>query len=49
MTAAVKADTSQGKNFWRVIVGPAASTTDRAALVAKVKGLGYPDAYTVSK
>lgn len=49
MTAAVKADTSQGKSFWRVIVGPAASLADRNALVAKVKGLGYPDAYPVSK
>ncbi|HQY44749.1 MAG TPA: SPOR domain-containing protein [Paracoccaceae bacterium] len=49
MTATVKADTSQGKSFWRVIVGPAASVADRAALVAKVKGLGYPDAYPVSK
>ncbi len=49
MTAAVKADTSQGKSFWRVIVGPAASIADRKALVAKVKGLGYPDAYPVSK
>lgn len=49
MTATVKADTSQGKSFWRVIVGPAASAADRTALVAKVKGLGYPDAYPVSK
>lgn len=49
MTAAVKADKSQGKAFWRVIVGPAATLADRNALVAKVKGLGYPDAYPVSK
>lgn len=49
MTAAVKADKSQGKSFWRVIVGPAATLADRNALVAKVKGLGYPDAYPVSK
>lgn len=47
--AAVKADQSNGKSFWRVIVGPAASEADRAASAAKVKGLGYPDAYPVSK
>ena len=49
LTAAVKADTSQGKTFWRVIVGPAASAADRDAFAAKVKGLGYPDAYPVSR
>lgn len=49
MTAAVKADQSQGKSFWRVIVGPAATEADRNALAAKVKALGYPDAYPVSK
>lgn len=49
MAAAVKADTSQGKTFWRVIVGPAATAAERDAFAAKVKGLGYPDAYPVSK
>lgn len=49
MSAEVKAGTSQGKTIWRVIVGPAATEADRNALVAKVKGLGYPDAYPVSK
>lgn len=49
MSAEVKADTSQGKTIWRVIVGPAATEADRNALTAKVKGLGYPDAYPVSK
>lgn len=49
LTAEVKADQSNGKSFWRVIVGPAASEADRAAFAAKVKGLGYPDAYPVSK
>lgn len=49
MTAAVKADQSGGKSFWRVIVGPAANEGARGALASKVKGLGYPDAYAVSK
>ncbi len=49
MSATVKPDKSQGKAFWRVIVGPAATEADRNALAAKVKALGYPDAYAVSK
>lgn len=49
MSAEVKADTSQGKTIWRVVVGPAATEADRNALAAKVKALGYPDAYPVSK
>lgn len=48
MTATVRADTSNGKSYWRVIVGPAASVAERDALVARVKGVGYPDAYPVS-
>jgi rare lipoprotein A len=49
MTATVKSDQSQGKIFWRVIVGPAASVAERDALASRVKGIGYPDAYPVSK
>lgn len=48
MAATVRADQSNGKTYWRVIVGPAASTAERDALVARVKGIGYPDAYPVS-
>jgi cell division septation protein DedD len=47
MTATVKTDASNGKTFWRVIVGPAASVAERDALAARVKGIGYPDAYPV--
>lgn len=39
---------SQGKVFWRVIVGPATSTGERAEVLARVKGLGYADAYFVT-
>jgi cell division protein FtsN len=49
MKASVKSDTSQGKTFWRVIIGPVATVAERDALAAKVKALGYPDAYPVSK
>ncbi|WP_413875152.1 SPOR domain-containing protein [Albidovulum sp.] len=48
MGAAVRPDQSNGKTYWRVIVGPAASVAERDALVARVKGIGYPDAYPVS-
>lgn len=48
MTAKVAPDQSNGKTYWRVIVGPATSVADRDALATKVKGLGYPDAYPVS-
>lgn len=40
--------TSQGRTFWRVIVGPAASTAERADLLAKVKAQGFTDAYAVT-
>lgn len=39
---------SRGKPFWRVIVGPAGSTGERATLLKKIKGLGYTDAYFVT-
>ncbi len=44
----VKAQTSNGRAFWRVIVGPAPSTSDRAAILSTVKGLGFSDAYFVT-
>ncbi|NHX27824.1 SPOR domain-containing protein, partial [Escherichia coli] len=40
--------TSQGKPFWRVIVGPATSADERNALFEKIKDLGYNDAYFVT-
>ncbi|WP_372838876.1 SPOR domain-containing protein [Phaeovulum sp.] len=46
--ALIKTGTSHGKTFWRVIAGPAASAAERAPLLAKVKSLGYTDAYAVS-
>ena len=49
MTATIIPDESQGKTYWRVIVGPAASVAERNALASRVKGIGYPDAYPVNK
>lgn len=48
MVATVKPDQSNGKTYWRVIVGPAGTETERDSLAAKVKGIGYPDAYPVA-
>lgn len=39
---------SVGKVFWRVIVGPATTAQDRAAVLAQVKDLGFSDAYFVT-
>jgi len=50
--AGLAADTttqeSQGKTFYRVIVGPAQTETARAAALETVRGLGFADAYFVS-
>ncbi len=49
MTATVRSDQSQGKKFWRVVIGPVASVAERDGIAARVKAIGYPDAYPVSK
>lgn len=48
MSATVLAQNSQGKPFWRVIVGPSPTADDRAAILAKVQALGFSDAYFVT-
>jgi cell division septation protein DedD len=49
IAATIKREESQGKVFWRVLAGPAANAAGRKALQDKAKGLGYPDAYFVSR
>lgn len=44
----VLAQESQGNAFWRVIVGPSPNADDRAAVLAKVKAMGFEDAYFVT-
>ena len=39
---------SKGKTFWRVIVGPAQSASDRTDLLKKIKAKGFGDAYAVT-
>ncbi len=39
---------SNGKQFWRVVVGPARNKSERSALLKKVKETGFSDAYAVT-
>ncbi len=39
---------SSGRDFWRVVVGPAANSTERARLLATVREQGFTDAYFVT-
>ncbi len=48
MVPSVKKQTSKGKTFWRVIVGPATSSSERSVLLDKIKGIGFEDAYAVT-
>ena len=48
MVPTIKPGETSGKSFWRVVVGPAATSADRAALLAKIKELGFNDAYFVT-
>jgi len=48
MLPTVYEQSSNGKPFWRVVVGPAKSKTERTALLKQIKGTGFSDAYAVS-
>jgi cell division septation protein DedD len=48
MIPTVLAQTSKGKPFWRVIVGPAQNKSERTELLKKVKDTGFSDAYAVT-
>lgn len=48
MVPTVKKQSSQGKTFWRVIVGPATTLFERGTLLRKIKGVGFSDAYPVT-
>ncbi|WP_375572866.1 SPOR domain-containing protein [Seohaeicola saemankumensis] len=47
MVPEVRQQTSQGKTFWRVLVGPAGSAAERSTLLGKIKEEGFTDAYAV--
>ncbi|RVT86932.1 SPOR domain-containing protein [Rhodobacteraceae bacterium CCMM004] len=47
LSARVTEQTSRGKTFWRVVVGPAATAAERRRALDKVKDMGFTDAYFV--
>ncbi|MEC7762344.1 MAG: SPOR domain-containing protein [Pseudomonadota bacterium] len=48
MVPTIKPGKMSGKDFWRVIVGPAGTNAERAQLLKKIKELGFNDAYYVT-
>lgn len=48
MIPTVRAQKSSGKAYWRVVVGPAQTKSERSALLGKVKEAGFSDAYAVT-
>jgi hypothetical protein len=47
LKAQLKKQTSKGKTFWRVIVGPAKTAAERTSNLKKIKAKGFGDAYAV--
>ncbi|MGR3760089.1 SPOR domain-containing protein [Roseobacteraceae bacterium NS-SX3] len=48
MIPTVFEQSANGKPFWRVVVGPAQSTSERSQLLQNVKDAGFSDAYAVT-
>lgn len=48
MVPEIRKQTASNKTFWRVLVGPAQSKSERSTLLKKVKGAGFSDAYAVT-
>ncbi len=44
----VKQSQINGKTFWRVVVGPAATSSERNKILSTIKAEGFTDAYAVS-
>ncbi len=49
LSARVVKGQTQGNDFWRVTVGPATTTAEQRDFLARVKTLGFNDAYTVRR
>jgi cell division septation protein DedD len=47
MVPTVREQDSNGSTVWRLLVGPVATASDRAALLEKVRELGFADAYVI--
>lgn len=48
MVPTVFEQSANGKPFWRVVIGPSQSKSERNALLKKVKATGFTDAYFVT-
>ena len=48
MVPTVYKQEANGKSFWRVVVGPAATKSERTALLKQIKSTGFTDAYLVN-
>ena len=48
MVPTVKAQSSNDKPFWRVLVGPASNKSELKKLLSKIKAEGFSDAYAVT-
>lgn len=44
----VRKQSSKGKTFWRVVIGPAQSGAEQSDILKKVKSKGFTDAYPVT-
>ena len=44
----VRAQKLNGRDYWRVVVGPAMTASERNAILKQVKEAGFTDAYTVA-
>lgn len=49
MVPTVLEESTSGKTFWRVVVGPAQSRSESTTLLNKVKETGFSDAYIVKR
>lgn len=49
LSARVVAGQASGNQFWRVVVGPASTQAEQRQMLARVKGLGFNDAYAVRR
>lgn len=45
----LRGQTRRGKTYWRVIVGPLSNSHERADLLARLRGMGFADAYFVAE
>lgn len=49
LTARIVEGRTQGNAFWRVVIGPAQTQSEQGQMLARVKSLGFNDAYTVRR